>query len=183
MKNKVVFFPKNGTPRLYSTQSPDTLVKDLKDGISLINPNLSLVQGIPPELWTLDGEKKIIPLQGANLEQKMAERDITGLLTEKDEKIKENIHNLVNIPDEFKTLCAKLDDQFELNQKAFRSAGIVAVAKLDTLAEQANNSLKASILDMKNYIQNTERSNIKRNAVLLAVLGLILILEALSLLL
>lgn len=172
MKNKVVYFPKGGTPRIYSTLDPDSLVSTLGDGLSLINPNLDLVFGIPPELWTLDAENKIIPLVGAQLEEKMAERTLTGLLTSKDEHIKDNIHKLVDIPEALEILFDKLDDQHHLSQEMNQNGYLHLGAKMEMYSDQYKNTLKATALEIKNFLQTNHKDmskKMKETQILIAV--------------
>lgn len=59
MKNKIVYFPPSGLPRVISTETPEKFVH--LEGKVFINPNLDLVKRTPIEFWQVKGES-IVPI-------------------------------------------------------------------------------------------------------------------------
>ncbi len=104
IKNKVVIFNKdNGGAKVFTTENPDE-VGIFPNEIKLVNPDLSFVADIPPELWNLENDK-IVPLFDADaIKKRMAEIGIRSFTNQADQEVKGNIHKLVDIPERVESL-------------------------------------------------------------------------------
>jgi hypothetical protein len=118
-KNKVVVFNKDtGGAKVFVTDNPDE-VGVFSNEIKFINPDLSFVSDISPELWNLEGDK-IVPLFDAEaIRKRMANVGVRSFTNMADAEIKKNVHKLVDIPERVDSLESALVCAIERNRKDF----------------------------------------------------------------
>lgn len=71
MKNVIVVFTKNNARVLVN---PEKFPKDNY----ILNPDLSLVKGIPPHLWKLNKDGQIIPMKGQEIHNRLVDIEKHG---------------------------------------------------------------------------------------------------------
>lgn len=173
MKNKVVFFPKDGVPKVFTVQRTEDLGLEFKDGVTLINPDLSLVAGVPPELWSLDGDGKVIPKVGAELEHHLANRAMDQALFDKTVAVRDNIYDLVKLPETVMALSDKMEDRFDAHETNCQHRHVVANAKLEVACERIESGMELKKLDIKKLINEIEKKQQKIFVWGLSILALV----------
>ena len=115
-KNKVVIFDSVGKAKVFITDDPDT-VQCGDNCTKLVNPDLSYVVDIPPELWNLEGDK-IVPLfDGDAIRQRLADIGVKSFTNTADAEIKKNVSKLVDIPERIDSIESALVCAIERNKK------------------------------------------------------------------
>jgi hypothetical protein len=116
-KNKVVVFNKDtGGAKVFVTDNPDDVTIS-ENETKFINPDLSFVSDISPELWNLEGDK-IVPLFDAEaIRQRMASIGVRSFTNMADAEIKKNVHKLVDIPERVDSLESALVCAIERHKK------------------------------------------------------------------
>lgn len=154
-KNKVVIFGANGA-KVFITDNAESFSCELNERL-LINPDLSYVNDVPPELWNLEGDK-IVPLFGdEEIKQRLANLGVKSFSNKVDDHIKQGMSNLVDIPGK---LCEynealKLSHEM-LNKKVFDSQN-----NLELFIDDKIYSLKLNLWDKLHSQQAMLSSSVK----------------------
>jgi hypothetical protein len=115
-KERVVIFDAIGKAKVYITDAPELFACEPGQKM-FINPDLSYVVDIPPELWNLEGDK-IVPLfDPVAIKQRLADIGVKSFTNMADAEIKKNVSKLVDIPERIDSIESALVCAIERNKK------------------------------------------------------------------
>lgn len=126
-KNRVVVFDEIGNAVVHTTDDPSSIVA--REGCRVfVNPDLSYVNDIPPQLWNIEGER-IVPLFGEeNIRKRLANIGLKDDINRYDAKVQQDLKKLVDIPDSIENAKWCLIDQAAANRKEILDSISEAVA-------------------------------------------------------
>lgn len=107
-KNKVVVYnTRKGGAKVFITDKPES-IGVFADEIKLVNPDCSFVQDVPPELWNLENDKLMPIFDEEKIKERLANVGMRAMTNAVDQEVKENIANLVDIPERVDSLESAL---------------------------------------------------------------------------
>ena len=129
--------------KVFITDAPDSVAFKEDEETKLVNPELSFVANIPPELWTQNAEGLVVPLfDEQEITKRLSDLGVKSFANHTDTKIKDNLSKLVEIPDALDSVVQNL---------------ISAESNLIEYIADSVHSINEEILHTKNQL--IERSN------------------------
>lgn len=149
MKNKIVYFPIKGLPRVISTEFPERYIH--LEGKVFVNPNLDEVKRTPIEFWDAVGEK-IVPIRDADRRRERAiSTENTSIVHMQPDSV---ARGWARFEENAKILHAMLIDSYENVNENF--------AKVDFSMGTMFNDMKKTFLSQEKQIQEL-KSQIDNN--------------------
>ncbi len=111
-KNRVVVFNENDIAKVFIVDDIDAFQKQITDETYIINPDLSLVYGVPPELWRVDHLKNIVPITDPQeIARRQAYQKVFPIIRKNEDRIIKELHKLLDINQEFQNLIRHFHSQ------------------------------------------------------------------------
>lgn len=186
-KNRVIVFDTIGKARVFITDDPDSVI--FKSGeTKLVNPDLSYVQDIPPELWNLENNK-VMPLFDPDaIRARLADIGVKSFTNMADAEIKKNVSKLVDIPkglqDLDDSLNIKLSGVYEILYKKIQEHDTLSTERIDNarfdvinkVISNINHSHQLLVLELERIEKRMIKDHIEHNLILSIVIICCLIL-------
>lgn len=143
-KNKVVVFDSYGVARVFVTEDISNISQGPGEKV-FINPDLSFVANHPPELWTLDSNNTIFPLEDALVEQRLNDLKSRNHIKLADFDLRDNVQILRQMAE---VIAGELQKQTQAVEAASLKTSSEVYGYLNALKDSVEHSMGAASKDL-----------------------------------